>query len=83
MSEAVSGTQSGQPSTPVLSAEWSYVQSAELVDCLKARDDSWDQLGHLALLVISALESQTADRELESIEERARHAHRSVLRRGA
>jgi hypothetical protein len=66
-----------------LFADWDFLKSSELVSGLKAREDSWDQLGHLALLIITALEEQTSDRELEGIEERARQAHRSVLRRGA
>ena len=65
-----------------LFADWSFAKSAELVTALKEREDSWDELGHLALLIITALEEQTADRELEGIEDRAREAYRFVLRRG-
>ena len=65
------------------SAAWTFVDSAALVNRLKAREDSWDQLGHLALLIVNALEEQTSDSELEKIEDRAREAHRSVLRRGS
>lgn len=62
---------------------WSFNKSSELVEELKFREDSWDQLGHLALLIITCLEDQTADCELEKIEDRARYALRAVIRRGA
>ncbi len=61
--------------------DWSFEKSEALVKELKEHADSWIHLERLAHLMIDALIN--GDLELEAIEDLAREAYRSVLRRGA